>query len=680
MYSPTFESHLQDLETVFDRLIDANLQLKPSKCHLFQRELVYLGHLVSSEGIKPDPKKIKAIVNMPVPIDVTTVRSFLGMCGFYRSYVYNFAKICQALYDLTKDGVKFNWGELERESFETLKRLLSQAPILKHPNFNFPFIIETDASDRGLGSVLIQRYHGETHVIQYASRTIQPGELSWPVRDKEALAILWACEQFRVYVAGQHFVIETDHKSLEWLFKAEKPARLVRWAIRLSEYNFTIKAKAGKLNTTADALSRLPIDDNTFKYDSDNIDENLTYQPFNINTIQLSGLNENDIVKAQQNDKAIYEVSLKCQAQANLTYGNFKFLDNILYYISDNTNDQSAEPILLLVIPYSLREYILNVYHNHKLSAVHMAIDKMLHLFQSRFIWTNMESDIRKWVLACHKCTEHKRYQPHQHGLLQPIKSYSPFHTVGADIAGPFIRSTGGYRYILVVIDYFTNWVEAIPLKSISAEDTASAFFSTIISRHGCPQLLRIDMGTMFKGIFEQVCKVFNIEIIHAPTSHHQAQGKIERFIQFLKNTLGTVVNSSMKNWDEMLANVLFVYRVSFSRVLEDSPFFLLYGRDVVMPQDLALNLRSKQKSFENVAEYKLYFLKTLKSAYEKIKNVKEIEQAKYKAKFDKTHKDIKFVIGDLTWVYFGLPVAGRTFKLFLDLRDLMRLFSNLTV
>jgi hypothetical protein len=218
VYSPTFESHLQDLETVFDRLIDANLQLKPSKCHLFQRELVYLGHLVSSEGIKPDPKKVKAIVNMPVPIDVTTVRSFLGMCGFYRSYVYNFARICQPLYDLTKDGVKFNWSEFEQESFETIKRLLSRAPILKHPNFNFPFIIETDASDRGLGSVLIQRYHGETHVIQYASRTIQPGELSWPVRDKEALAILWACEQFRVYVAGQHFVKETDHKSLEWLF------------------------------------------------------------------------------------------------------------------------------------------------------------------------------------------------------------------------------------------------------------------------------------------------------------------------------------------------------------------------------------------------------------------------------------------------------------------------------
>ena len=190
VYSPTFESHLKDLETVIDRLIESNLQLKPSKCQLFQRELVYLGHLVSADGIRPDPKKIKAIVAMPTQSDVTGVRSFLGMCGFYRNYVYNFAKICQPLYDLTKDHVRFVWGDKASESFDMLKRFLSIAPILKHPNF-YPFVIETDASEKGLGAVLIQRYENETHVIQYASRTLQPSEQPWAVRDKEALAILW---------------------------------------------------------------------------------------------------------------------------------------------------------------------------------------------------------------------------------------------------------------------------------------------------------------------------------------------------------------------------------------------------------------------------------------------------------------------------------------------------------
>ena len=460
-------------------------------------------------------------------------------------------------------------------------------------------------------------------------------------------------------------MVKTDHKSLEWLLKAEKHARLVRWAIRLNEYNFTIKAKAGKLNVTADALSRLPISDNSFQYDAEKIDENLAYEPFNLTSIQMTGLSENEIMLAQQKDKAIAEICLKCNEEADLTYGNFKLIDKILYIRSDTiARDQKPQENWLLVVPHALREFVLRLYHNHEFSAVHMATDKMIHLFKARFIWTNMEADIKKWVRACHKCTEHKRYQPHQHGLLQPISTEGPFHTIGADIAGPFIRSIGGHKYILVVIDYFTNWVEAIPLNSLSAQETAIAFFKCIISRHACPKILRIDNGTMFKAEFEALCNTFNIELVWSPPTHHQAQGKIERFIQFVKNSLGTVTNTSMKNWDAMLDNVLFVYRVSFSRVLEDSPFFMLYGRDAVMPQDLALNLKTKQDKFTDPASYKLYLLKTLKRAYEKLKNVKEREQENYKSKFDKTHKEIKFAIGDLTWVYFGTPVAGKTYKL----------------
>jgi hypothetical protein len=177
-----------------------------------------------------------------------------------------------------------------------------------------------------------------------------------------------------------------------------------------------------------------------------------------------------------------------------------------------------------------------------------------------------------------------------------------------------------------------------------------SSQFKAVISRHGCPQLLIMDKKANCKSVFEKF----------TPPTHHQANGKIERFIQFLKNSLGTVVNASMKNWDEMLDNVLFVYRISFSRVLDDSPFFLMYGRDAVIPQDLAMNLKIKQKEFQD----KDSLLKTLKLAYEKVRSVKEIEQAKYKTAFDKTHKNIEFKEGDLAWVYFGLPIAGKTYKL----------------
>ena len=287
--------------------------------------------------------------------------------------------------------------------------------------------------------------------------------------------------------------------------------------------------------------------------------------------------------------------------------------NNVLYYSGENQKEKK------LVIPHNLRESVLGLYHNHELSTVHMATDKMIQLFKKRFMWPGMTNDIKKWVGSCKKCCQHKRYQPHQHGLLTPIKSELPFQIIGADIAGPFKRSTGGNKYILVIIDYFTNWIEAIPLKTLTAEDTTRAFFKAIISRHGCPLKVITDHGTNFKSIFDIMCKSLNIKHAHSATMHHQTNGKSERFIQFMKNSLGTVLNSSMKNWDEMLDNVLFVYRISFSRVLNDSPFFLQYGRDAVLPQDLTIGHTKLQSDEENEDDYKVKFLQTLKIAYEKV-------------------------------------------------------------
>ena len=187
---------------------------------------------------------------------------------------------------------------------------------MKHPNFNYPFIIETDASDKGLVAVPIQRFDNQTSIIRYVSGTLQPSERKWHIREKEALAILWACEQFRVFITGERFVVETDHESLKWLMKLEKPPRLVRWAVRLSEYNFIIQPKAGKLNVTADALSRLPLDDTLFQYSTEDIDEKFTEGLSNIDFLNLTTLDKTDISQAQYNDPLLSEIINKCQSDS----------------------------------------------------------------------------------------------------------------------------------------------------------------------------------------------------------------------------------------------------------------------------------------------------------------------------------------------------------------------------
>ncbi len=262
IFSRTFEEHMKDLSEVFQRLRASGLQLNRSKCHFLKEEFTYLGHIVSEEGIRPDPKKIEAILKMPTPTNQTTTRSLLGSCSYFRKFIPNFAKISAPLYELTKENHRFQWNNEANAALETIKTHLMTHPILHHPNFDYPFIVQVDACDTGLGAVLLQRINGQERIIEWISRTLQPAERHWAVREKEALVIIWSCEIFRPFLVGYKFIVESDHKSLKWLNEATT-ARLVRWACRLSEFDFEIRYKPGKENTRADMLSRLPQKDSS---------------------------------------------------------------------------------------------------------------------------------------------------------------------------------------------------------------------------------------------------------------------------------------------------------------------------------------------------------------------------------------------------------------------------------
>lgn len=259
VFSRTFEDHLNDLQKVFDRLHESDLILSPSKCTLCSRRVKYLGHIVSNEGISCDPKKIESIKSFPQPTTVTEVRSFIGLAGYYRRFIHHFAARVSPIIELTKDKVPFVWTDACEKSFQDIKKAMQEAPILRHPDFKRPFIVDTDACKEGLGAILMQvDDEGREYVIAYASKKLNEGEKKWNTTEHEAFAIVWAVDIFRPYLLGSPFVVRTDHKSLQWLNQS-KNSRLIRWALRLEEFQFIITHRSGKQNSHADALSRSPV-------------------------------------------------------------------------------------------------------------------------------------------------------------------------------------------------------------------------------------------------------------------------------------------------------------------------------------------------------------------------------------------------------------------------------------
>ena len=309
-----------------------------------------------------------------------------------------------------------------------------------------------------------------------------------------------------------------------------------------------------------------------------------------------------------------------------------------------------------------IKNQILTYYHDHALGG-HMSRDRLINILSNRFYWPKLYQDAKDYVRSCEACQKVKTTRPLSNGLLNPIEVTRPFQLVGVDIV--ILRpTTNRNKYILVTIDYFTNWVEAVPMKNQSAEECTKAFFSSVISRHGCPEELMSDSGTQFlSGTFDQFCKDFNLKQRESAPYFHQPNGKVEKFIAFLKSSLALVTSLENKHrWDEMIDHCLLVYRTTVSRMLNDTPFYLIYGRDALLPQDLAfgnesINLRGV--GVETNQTYQKELVKQMKLAYDNLIQQKQKEQMKYKLYYDRKHEMVTFKIGDEVLKLNEAPTRG---------------------
>lgn len=664
VFSSTFDGHVKHLTEVLQRINKAGLKLKLSKCKFAQPSLEFLGHIVTKDGITPDPKKVEAVKNFPIPRDITELRSFLGLCSYYRKFVEGFAKIATPLHSLLKKGNDYAWTPAADSAFNTLRNKLITAPILRFPDFEKPFLLYCDASIRGLGAVLSQKFDEKEHVIAYGSRSLQPAEKNYGISELEGLSCVFFVRLFRPFLYGNFFSLITDHSSLRWLMTTKNPSgRLQRWALVLMEHHFEVKYRAGRKHANADSLSRILLvkDGKIVEYNPvEDFAEIL--HACGVTTVAnvVTNVQSKDFGKKQRQDAKLFIIinflennilpeEIDIAKTLTLQKSLYVIKNGLLYHLYPSHNRKVC--FEQLVVPRKERSKIMATFHDDALAGGHLSFKKTYYKILCRYFWESMYKDIKTWCMECDGCGSKKPQGHHPRAPMKSIPVGGPFERVATDIIGPLPRTVNGNKYIVCFIDYLTKWTEAKAIPNQTAEEVAKALVSEVIVRHGCPSTLLSDRGTNYMSqVMQEVCNIFDIHFTHTTPYHPQTDGLCEKFNHTLANMLSMYVSSTSHDWDEYIDLVLMAYRISVQSSTGETPFYLLYGRDCKMPVDLACNGAESDENCIN--SYPTELRENLSEAWEIAKSQITIAQQRQKLQYDKKTKPSKYSVGQKVRLY----------------------------
>jgi len=604
VFGKKFSEMLINLGKVFECFRLANLKINPKKCVLFKKDVKFLGHVVSSQGVTTDPEKIAAVREWPIPHSKKQLRSFLGFCSYYRRFVRNFSSIAKPLYVLTEDKVKFFWGKEQQHVFETLKQALTSSPILSFPSGDEKFILDTDASNIGIGAVLSQIQGGEEKVIAYFSRVLNKAERNYCVTRRELLAMVDSMKSFRHYLLGRRFMIRTDHFSLKWLMSfKDLEGQLARWLEKLQEFDFEILHRKGITHRNADGLSRRECEESGCLFCIKVEGKSAVASGVRVARMVFEGEVLSSWQKDQQQDPCI-SVFLQAKKNGtgppivNMTSEEVSFRvyrsywdalvlkDGILFKEWRAPNLETS--VLQLVVPRNRVREVLEQAHDSP-SGGHFGINKTLEKIRKRFYWATCKRDVEEWCKTCETCLSRRGPSGKGKSPMQIVDvGRKPFERVQMDILGPFPVSSSGMRYLLVVVDCFTKWVEAFPLKNFRANTVAEVFVREVVSRHGVPIQVHTDQGRNFESrLFQEVMSLLGIRKTRTTPLHPQSDGQVERQHQTILNYLAKFISENQRDWDRWVPMFLLAYRSSKHEATGVTPAELYFGRDLRLPIDL---------------------------------------------------------------------------------------------
>ena len=499
IYSRTPEEHERHLTIVLQTLREHKLYAKMSKCEFWMKEVKFLGHVVSEQGVAVDPAKIEAVIKWEPPKNVMEVRSFLGLAGYYRRFVEGFSKLAMPMTRLTKKREKLLWAPECELVFHTLKEKLTTTPVLIIPNSGEEYEVYTDASLRGLGCVLMQG----GKVVAYGSRQLKTHEQNYPTHDLELAAVVFALKLWRCYLYGEKFQVYSDHKSLKYIFtQKDLNLRQRRWVEYLEDYDFSLNYHPGKANVVADALSRksrgeLNVSISKWKLKDALRDFDLWIgesesRPCIFNLVAQPLLQQR-IVTLQRRDNELE--AIRSRLERSEMVENWEII-----------NDELRFRGRLCVPDHDrIREEVLDECHCSKFS-IHPRSNKMYRDMKRQYWWKGMKRDVARYISKCAVCQQVKIEHQQPGGLLQslPIPEWKWDH-ITMDFVSGFPRTARGHNAVWVIVDRLTKSAHLLGMKTTDTIETLSQLYiCEIVRLHGVPLSIVSDRDSRFVARFWQ--------------------------------------------------------------------------------------------------------------------------------------------------------------------------------
>ena len=712
VFSSSIAEQIQRLDKVFTRLAEYGLKLELKKCNFFQKDVLYLGHVISADGVATDPSKIAAVEKWPVPRSLKDLRSFLGFASYYRRYVPRFTQIASPLHSVVtaacKQGngkrrtsksysLEKHWTEECEKSFKALQKALTTTPVLGFADYCLPFIVETDASDKGLGAVLSQVQDGKPRVIAYASRSLRGGEkndANYSAMKLETLALKWAVtEKFRDYLLGGTFTVYTDNNPLTYLNKKAKLTALEqRWAASLAPFNFDIRYRPGHSNANADGLSRLASHEETY-INSPTVEAELdtvtqtSHLPVKLRIMMMKNGMRNKVKSTVAN---CYENSVNTNAaeQATTTLPGLSKEDmrelqaadatirRLIYYrrkgrrptveekSTETTNaiqlirqwdhivekngvlyrrmvDSKVGEIDQLLLPRCLQDKVLDNLHNNQ---GHQGVERTERLLRARCYWPTLHKDVQAWITMCERCTLGKFPATKVRTPLGRLIATRPLEVVAIDYT-VLEPSSDGRENVLVITDVFTKFTVAVATRDQKAETVAKALVTQWFEPYGIPLRIHSDNGRNFESVLiRELCKLYGIHRSHTTPYHPAGNSQCERFNRTLHDLLRSLSAMKKRRWADHLHEVVSAYNATPHSSTGYSPFYLMFGRDPRQPVDLLLGTEEQEVDSTNwVARHQ----QRLQDAYQLARRQLECKADSRKKYYDRKARELPLSYGE---------------------------------